>query len=59
MIYGATKEMAESVGFDEGYKGERWREEFAKRGIAVVGPLLGEAAFAPFELYRRMNGKIY
>lgn len=59
MIYGATKEMAESVGFDEGYKGEHWREEFVKRGIAVAGPLLGEAAFAPFELYRRMNGKIY
>ena len=59
MIYGATSDMAESVGFDEGYKGERWREEFLKRGIAVEGPLLGEAAFAPFELYRRMNGRIY
>ena len=59
MIYGATKAMAESVGFDEGYKGEHWREEFVKRGIAVTGPLLGEAAFAPFALYRRMNGKIY
>ena len=59
MIYGATKAMAESVGFDEGYKGEHWREEFVKRGITVAGPLLGEAAFAPFELYRKMNGKIY
>ena len=59
MIYGATKDMAQAVGFDEGYKGEHWREEFAKRGIAVVGPLLGEDAFAPFALYRQMNGKIY
>ncbi|MBP5531426.1 MAG: nucleoside deaminase, partial [Lentisphaeria bacterium] len=59
MIYGATREMAEKVGFDEGYKGERWREEFEKRGIQVVGPLLGEAAFAPFRLYVEKNGRIY
>lgn len=59
MIYGATREMAESVGFDEGYKGEHWREEFVKRGIAVTGPLLGEEALAPFALYRQKNGKIY
>ncbi len=59
LIYGATREMAEKVGFDEGYKGERWREEFAQRGIQVVGPLLGEDAFAPFGLYVEKNGKIY
>ena len=59
MIYGATREMAEKVGFDEGYKGKRWREEFEKRGIQVVGPLLGEAAFAPFRLYVEKNGRIY
>ncbi len=59
MVYGATRNMAEKVGFDEGYKGEHWREEFAKRGIQVVGPLLGEAAFAPFRLYQEKGGNIY
>ena len=59
MIYGAPREMAEKVGFDEGYKGECWRGEFVKRGIEVVGPLLGEAAFAPFALYRETGGPIY
>ena len=59
VIYGATREMAESIGFDEGYKGERWREEFERRGIRVVGPMLGEEAFAPFRLYEEKNGGIY
>lgn len=59
LVYGATGAMAESVGFDEGYKGERWREEFVRRGIQVTGPLLGEDAFAPFALYRQKNGTIY
>ena len=59
LIYGATREMAESIGFDEGYKGPAWREEFAARGIEVVGPLLGDEAFEPFMLYRKNSGKIY
>lgn len=59
LVYGAPGSMAESVGFDEGYKGDRWREEFVKRGIPVTGPLLGEDAYAPFALYKRMNGTIY
>jgi len=59
MIYGATKEMAEAAGFDEGYKGENWRAEFEKRKIKVVGPLLGNAANEPFELYKKMQGAVY
>ena len=59
MVYGAPSEMAEKIGFDEGYKGERWREEFAQRGIRIVGPLLGEDAFAPFSLYAEKHGRIY
>ncbi len=59
MVYGATREMAEKIGFDEGYKGERWREEFIRRGIGVVGPLLGEEAFAPLRLYVEKHGRIY
>ena len=59
LTYGADKEMAESIGFDEGCKGSSWREELVKRGIAVVGPLLGDEAFKPFALYRQTGGKIY
>ena len=59
MIYAAPREMAEKIGFDEGYKGERWREEFARRGIQITGPLLGEDAFAPFALYAGKHGRIY
>ena len=59
MIYGAPRSMAEKVGFDEGYKGWLWSPAFKKRGIQVVGPLLGREANAPFELYKQNNGEIY
>ncbi|MBQ7207570.1 MAG: nucleoside deaminase [Lentisphaeria bacterium] len=59
LIYGAPREAAEEIGFDEGYKGVFWRSATAKRGIPVVGPLLGKEAFTPFELYREKHGKIY
>ena len=59
MVYGAPRTMAEKVGFDEGYKGWFWLAAFKKRGIQVVGPLLGNEANAPFELYKRKNGEIY
>ena len=59
VIYGAPRFMAEKVGFDEGYKGEHWEEEFAKRKIQVAGPMLGEDAYAPFKLYKKKHGEIY
>ena len=59
LVFGAPREAAENIGFDEGYKGEHWRQEFAKRNILVTGPLLGEAAVAPFTLYLQTNGRIY
>lgn len=59
MIYGATKADAESVGFDEGDKGEAWKQALAARGIRVVGPLLSEESKAPFELYKRSAGTVY
>lgn len=59
VIYGAPRDMAEKVGFDEGYKGRFWEEEFESRKIHVAGPMLGEEAFAPFELYQKKHGKIY
>lgn len=59
MLYGATKADAEAVGFDEGDKGAEWTESLARRGIAVIGPLLREEARRAFDLYREMSGLIY
>lgn len=59
LVYGASRNTAEAIGFDEGYKGDNWREEFVKRGILVVGPLLEKEAAVPFSLYQEKNGKIY
>ena len=59
LIYGAPRQAAEEIGFDEGYKGLFWRPALNHRGIQVIGPLLAKEAFTPFELYRRKNGKIY
>ena len=59
LIFGAPRKAAEEIGFDEGYKGLLWRLADKHRGIRVIGPLLGKAAFTPFDLYRQKNGKIY
>jgi len=59
LVYGAPREMPESVGFDEGDKPEGWQKLLRTKGIAVVGPLLLEAAFAPLADYRKRNGVIY
>ena len=40
VVYGVSTAAVESItGFDEGFK-PSWRDEFAKRGIEVEGPLL-------------------
>ena len=59
MLYGATKEDAQSIGFDEGDKIENWKESLEKRGIQVSGPILREEAGKVFELYQNLSGKIY
>lgn len=59
LVYGATKAMAEEVGFDEGEKNEAWHAALNRRGIAVVGPLLFDGVKEPFELYRKKGGTVY
>ena len=59
LVYGATREMAESVGFDEGSKVENWVAELRKRGIETVGPLLKELSLKPFALFQELSGKLY
>ncbi len=59
VIYGASREDAESIGFDEGDKGADWVRNLEKRGIRVTGPILREEACRPFALYRELGGKVY
>ncbi len=59
MLYGAAKEDAEAIGFDEGDKVDDWRHSLQKRGIRVSGPILRREAVRPFALYREHAGKIY
>ena len=59
MLYGATREDAEAIAFDEGDKGPDWVDALRKRNIDVRGPLLREEAKRPFTLYRGKAGTIY
>ena len=59
LIYGASREAAERVGFDEGEKPLNWHDALRRRGIAVRGPLLAAESEEPFRLYAQSGGIIY
>lgn len=59
LVYGATKEAAEAVGFDEGSKPEDWHRGLEERGIAVQGGLLSEEAAQVLADYAAGGSKIY
>lgn len=59
LIYGASREAAERVGFDEGEKPLNWHDALRRRGIAVRGPMLAAESEEPFQLYARSGGIIY
>ena len=59
LIYGASREAAERVGFDEGEKPLNWHDALRRRGIAVRGPLLAAESEEPFRFYARSGGIIY
>ena len=59
VVYGVSTESVERItGFDEGFK-PAWREEFAKRGIEVVGPILEDAGEKVLASYMAKQGIIY
>ena len=59
VVYGVGTGSVERIaGFDEGFK-PAWREEFAKRGIEVVGPVLPELGESVLEEYVARAGVIY
>ncbi len=59
LLFGATKEDAESIGFDEGDKHDNWRELLENRGISVHGPLEREKAARVLFNYKNSGGVIY
>lgn len=59
LVYGATREDATALAFDEGpVFPESWAY-LESRGVAVVGEVLRSEAKAVLELYRREGGQIY
>lgn len=59
VVYGVPTSAVEKItGFDEGVK-PSWRDEFAKRGIEVVGPLLQDVGEKVLRDYVSRSGVIY
>lgn len=59
-VYGAPRDLPESIGFDEGDKVADWHDSYRRRGIEVFGPLLDrEITGEPFRLYKKLVGEIY
>ena len=59
VVYGATAEDSQAIGFDEGPIHPEWQQEYAKRQIEVVGPLLREDARNIMLGYVERGGKVY
>ena len=59
VVCGASTEDAESIGFDEGPKPERWVEELNRRGIEVRRGVLRTQAHAVLRSYAERGGPIY
>ena len=59
VVYGVPSEEVEKItGFDEGFK-PNWREEFARRGIEVAGPVEPELGAEVHRLYMRLCQVVY
>lgn len=59
VVYGVATDAVERItGFDEGFK-PNWQEEFARRKIGVVGPVLSEVGEAVLAEYMRRQGVVY
>jgi tRNA(Arg) A34 adenosine deaminase TadA len=59
LVTGANQQDARNIGFDEGYKPRRWKEELKKRGIKVVSSVERTEASSVFQIYEISNGHIY
>ncbi len=59
VVYAATTEDVEAIGFDEGLKPGDWQAAMQRRGIEVAGPLLRKEAVAVLSSYRDSGQVIY
>lgn len=59
LLTGARDTDARRIGFDEGPRTPRWREELEERGIAVRTDLLRPEAAAVLDAYAAAGGEIY
>ena len=59
LLFGATKDDAEAIGFDEGDKHTEWRALPEARGFKVTGPIEREAAAKVLFDYKESGGVIY
>ena len=59
VVYGAAREDAARLHFEEGPVFEASYQYLEERGLEVAGPFLRDEAREVLELYRARNGKIY
>lgn len=59
LVYGAAREDAEAIGFDEGDRPPLWKKALERRGIGVLEKILREEAVAVLQEYRAAGGRIY
>jgi tRNA(Arg) A34 adenosine deaminase TadA len=59
VVYGATRDDAAQLDFEEGPVFEASYQYVADRGLEIVGPRLRHEARQVFDLYRTRGGKIY
>lgn len=59
VVCGATSEDACAIGFDEGPRHPRWREELERRGIEVRTRVCRDEAKAVLDAYAAADGLIY
>ena len=59
LVTGAFVADALRIGFDEGPRPERWREELVGRGITVISGVLRAEAAALLDAYAAAGGEIY
>jgi tRNA(Arg) A34 adenosine deaminase TadA len=59
VVTGARSSDAQNIGFDEGPKTARWREELEKRGIQTICDVHRDLAVKVLVEYSQHNGRIY
>lgn len=59
LVYGASKEDVEAIGFDEGEKPANWQQALEERGINILGGIKREQAAQQLLHYQQMQQPIY